>query len=168
MRAAAIPARYWLRLSAQHRRLDRGFRHLRSRSSPRCARGHRPVARRLGSIRSLGYAAHTRRASNFKPQGEEASMSMGKCVAGLGLAAGLALAPAGMYGAQAAEEITVVIPNPSAINVFPLWVAIGEGYFEEEGLTVEVEAVDGSAPVLQTMAAGQAEIGPPGAAPRLG
>jgi NitT/TauT family transport system substrate-binding protein len=94
-------------------------------------------------------------------------MSMGKCVAGLGLAAGLALAPAGMYGAQAAEEITVVIPNPSAINVFPLWVAIGEGYFEEEGLTVEVEAVDGSAPVLQTMAAGQAEIGLPGPAPVL-
>ncbi len=61
----------------------------------------------------------------------------------------------------------MVIPNPSAINVFPLWVAIGEGYFEEEGLTVNVEAVDGSAPVLQAMAAGQAEIGLPGPAPVL-
>ena len=94
-------------------------------------------------------------------------MSMGRFVAGLGLAAGLVLAPAGMHGAQAAEEITVVIPNPSAINVFPMWVAIGEGYFEEEGLTINVEAVDGSAPVLQAMAAGQAEIGLPGPAPVL-
>jgi NitT/TauT family transport system substrate-binding protein len=94
-------------------------------------------------------------------------MSMGRFVAALGLATGLALAPAGMHGAQAAEEITVVIPNPSAINVFPLWVAIGEGYFEDEGLTVNVEAVDGSAPVLQAMAAGQAEIGLPGPAPVL-
>ena len=94
-------------------------------------------------------------------------MSMGRLVAAVGLAAGFALAPAGMHGTQAAEEITVVIPNPSAINVFPLWVAIGEGYLEEEGLTVNVEAVDGSAPVLQAMAAGQAEIGLPGPAPVL-
>jgi NitT/TauT family transport system substrate-binding protein len=94
-------------------------------------------------------------------------MGMGRLVAAVGLAAGCALAPAGMHGTQAAEEITVVIPNPSAINVFPLWVAIGEGYLEEEGLTVNVEAVDGSAPVLQAMAAGQAEIGLPGPAPVL-
>ena len=88
-----------------------------------------------------------------------------RSVAAVALAAGLALAP--MQGTQAAEEITVVIPNPSAINVFPLWVAIGEGYFEDEGLTINVEAVDGSAPVLQAMAAGQAEIGLPGPAPVL-
>jgi len=94
-------------------------------------------------------------------------MTTAKFVAALGLAAGLALAPAAMQGAEAAEEITVVIPNPSAINVFPLWVAIGEGYFEDEGLTINVEAVDGSAPVLQAMAAGQAEIGLPGPAPVL-
>jgi NitT/TauT family transport system substrate-binding protein len=94
-------------------------------------------------------------------------MNMGRFVAALGLATGLALAPAGMHGVQAAEEITVVIPNPSAINVFPLWVASGEGYFEEEGLAVNVQAVDGSAAVLQAMAAGQAEIGLPGPAPVL-
>ena len=90
-------------------------------------------------------------------------MNTGRLVAAVALAAGLALAPAAMH----AEEITVVIPNPSAINVFPLWVAIGQGYFEEEGLTVNVEAVDGSAAVLQAMAAGQAEIGLPGPAPVL-
>ena len=48
-----------------------------------------------------------------------------------------------------------------------MWVAIGEGFFEDEGLTVNVEAVDGSAPVLQAMAAGQAQIGLPGPAPVL-
>jgi len=94
-------------------------------------------------------------------------MTTAKFVAALGLAAGLALAPAAMQETEAAEEITVVIPNPSAINVFPLWAAIGEGYFEDEGLTINVEAVDGSAPVLQAMAAGQAEIGLPGPAPVL-
>jgi NitT/TauT family transport system substrate-binding protein len=94
-------------------------------------------------------------------------MSMGRCGAALGLATALLLAPAGMQRARAAEEITVVIPNPSAINVFPMWVAIGEGYFEDEGLSVNVEAVDGSAAVLQAMAAGQAEIGLPGPAPVL-
>jgi NitT/TauT family transport system substrate-binding protein len=98
---------------------------------------------------------------------QEASMSMGRYVAALGLAAGLGLGPAAIDSAAAAEEITVVIPNPSAINVFPLWVAIGEGYFEEEGLAVNVEAVDGSASVLQAMAAGQAAIGLPGPAPVL-
>jgi NitT/TauT family transport system substrate-binding protein len=86
-------------------------------------------------------------------------------VAAAALAAALPLVP--VQEARAAEEITVVIPNPSAINVFPLWVAIGEGYFEDEGLTVNVEAVDGSAPTLQAMAAGQAEIGLPGPAPVL-
>jgi NitT/TauT family transport system substrate-binding protein len=86
-------------------------------------------------------------------------------VAAAALAAALPLVP--VQETRAAEEITVVIPNPSAINVFPLWVAIGEGYFEDEGLTVHVEAVDGSAPTLQAMAAGQAEIGLPGPAPVL-
>lgn len=69
--------------------------------------------------------------------------------------------------AQDTKEITVILPNPSAINVFPLHVAIGEGYFEQEGLKVNVEAVDGSSPVLQAMSAGQAEIGLPGPAPVL-
>ncbi|HEX6114225.1 MAG TPA: hypothetical protein VFZ10_18145 [Geminicoccaceae bacterium] len=41
-------------------------------------------------------------------------MSMGRFIAAAGLAAGLGLAPADMR----AEEITVVIPNLSAINVF--------------------------------------------------
>jgi NitT/TauT family transport system substrate-binding protein len=65
------------------------------------------------------------------------------------------------------KELTVVVPNPSAINNYPLHVAVGEGYFEEEGLSVKVEAVNGSASVLQVLASGQAHIGQPGPAPLL-
>lgn len=65
-------------------------------------------------------------------------------------------------------KVTIVVPNPSAINNFALHVAIGEGYFKEQGLDVTVEAVNGSASVLQSMAAGQAQIGNPGPGPLLG
>src|SRR5690606_7745687 len=70
----------------------------------------------------------------------------------------------GLAGSAYAQEtkVTIVVPNPSAINNFPLHVAIGEGYFKEQGLDVTVEAVNGSASVLQSMAAGQAQIGNPG------
>jgi NitT/TauT family transport system substrate-binding protein len=86
-----------------------------------------------------------------------------------GLALGLALAAlAGEAAAQgAAKTVVYVQPNPSAINSFAVHVAIGEGYFKEEGLTVRTETVDGSAPVLQALAAGQAHIGRPGPAPVL-
>ncbi|WGF86718.1 ABC transporter substrate-binding protein [Marinivivus vitaminiproducens] len=72
------------------------------------------------------------------------------------------------WSQDALKEVTLVIPNPSAINIFPVWVAIEEGYFEEEGLKVSVEAVDGSSQVLQAMTAGQADIGEPGPGPVLG
>jgi NitT/TauT family transport system substrate-binding protein len=87
----------------------------------------------------------------------------------LAAAAALALAPLGAVTTQAQDlkEITVILPNPSALNVWPVHVAIGEGYMEEEGLSVDVQAVDGSSLVLQAMAAGQAEIGLPGPAPVL-
>jgi NitT/TauT family transport system substrate-binding protein len=65
------------------------------------------------------------------------------------------------------RNITFVQPNPSAINSFQLHVAIGQGYFKDEGLNIRVETVDGSAPVLQALAAGQAQIGRPGPAPVL-
>ena len=70
--------------------------------------------------------------------------------------------------AQDLREITFAQPSPSAINSFPVFVAIGEGYFEEEGLDVTVEAVNGSASVLQALSAGQAEFGRPGPGPVLG
>ncbi len=68
---------------------------------------------------------------------------------------------------QGLKKITFVQPSPSAINSFQVYVAIGEGYFKEEGLEVRPEAIDGSGPVLQALASGQAQIGRPGPAPVL-
>ena len=68
---------------------------------------------------------------------------------------------------QDLEQITFAQPSPSAINSFPVFVAIGEGFFAEEGLEVTVEAVNGSASVLQALSAGQAQFGRPGPAPVL-
>jgi len=70
--------------------------------------------------------------------------------------------------AQDLRKITFVQPSPSAINSFPVFVAIGEGYFEEEGLEVTVEAINGSAAVLQALSAGQAHFGRPGPGPVIG
>ena len=69
--------------------------------------------------------------------------------------------------AQDLRDITFVQPSPSAINSFPVFVAIGEGYFEEEGLNVTVEAINGSGAVLQALSAGQAHFGRPGPGPLL-
>lgn len=82
-------------------------------------------------------------------------------VAALALAAGSALA-------EDLRKITFVQPSPSAINSFPVFIAIGEGYFAEEGLEVTVEAVNGSGAVLQALAAGQGQFGRPGPGPVLG
>jgi NitT/TauT family transport system substrate-binding protein len=84
------------------------------------------------------------------------------------LLAAAALAAVPLAGAFAQNTpITVVLPNPSALNVFPVYVAIGEGYFAEEGLDVSVVAVNGSASVLQTLASGAGQIGQPGPGPVL-
>ena len=69
---------------------------------------------------------------------------------------------------RAQTAITFAVPNPSALTWLPYWVALGEGYFEEEGLNPTLEAIDGSSAVLQAMSAGQAQIGAPGPGPVLG
>lgn len=68
---------------------------------------------------------------------------------------------------QDLREITFVQPSPSAINSFPVFTAIGEGYFAEEGLSVTVEAINGSGAVLQALSAGQAHFGRPGPGPLI-
>jgi len=88
-------------------------------------------------------------------------------IAAAALATAFAALTAGAVAAQDLEQITFAQPSPSAINSYPVFVAIGEG-FAEEGLEVTVEAVNGSASVLQAMAAGQAHFGRPGPAPVLG
>jgi NitT/TauT family transport system substrate-binding protein len=79
----------------------------------------------------------------------------------------LATGPATAEDRPTPRAITVVLANPSAINITPVWTAIGEGYFADEGLEVTIQAVNGSAAVLQAVAAGQAEIGQPGAGPTI-
>jgi NitT/TauT family transport system substrate-binding protein len=94
-------------------------------------------------------------------------MTTAKLLGASGLIAGMMLI-GGIAPVQAqTKDITVILPNPSAINVFSLHSAIGEGYFADEGLNVTVQAVDGSSQVLQAMAAGQAQIGLPGPGPVL-
>jgi NitT/TauT family transport system substrate-binding protein len=90
--------------------------------------------------------------------------SFGKLAIG-GVAVAAIGAPA-LVRAQTA--ITFAVPNPSALTWLPYWVAVGEGYFEEEGLKPRLEAIDGSSAVLQAMSAGQAQIGAPGPGPTLG
>lgn len=84
-----------------------------------------------------------------------------------GALAGLAAMFTLPVSGQELTPITFVQPSPSAINSFPVFVAIGEGYFAEEGLEVTVEAINGSSAVLQALAAGQAQFGRPGPAPVL-
>ena len=81
-----------------------------------------------------------------------------------GGAATLVLGAPAIVRAQTA--VTFAVPNPSALTWLPYWVAVGEGYFAEEGLDLRLEAVDGSSSVLQAMSAGQAQIGAPGPGPR--
>ena len=69
--------------------------------------------------------------------------------------------------AALAGDIVVAVPNPSATLLLPIVAAQGEGFFEEEGVNVTIEALNGSGAVIQALAAGQAQIGNPGAGPLL-
>ena len=69
--------------------------------------------------------------------------------------------------AAALTDVILLIPNPSAVIWYNACAAIGQGFFEEEGLSVRTEALDGSGAVLQAIAAGQAQFGAPGPGPML-
>ena len=83
------------------------------------------------------------------------------------LVVGLALlsVSASSVSAQNLRQLTYVQPSPSAINSYPVHVAIGEGYFAEEGLEIIPQSVNGSSAILQALASGQAQFGRPGPAP---
>lgn len=63
------------------------------------------------------------------------------------------------------SSLTVVLANTSCVLNAPIYSGLTEGFYEEEGLDLSVEAVNGSAAVLQAMLSGQADFGNPGAIP---
>lgn len=82
--------------------------------------------------------------------------------------AGLTASTLGMPAVVRAQApIIVAVPSASALIWLPYWVAVGEGYFKEEGLECTLQAVDGTAAVLQAVSAGQAQIGFGGVNPIL-
>lgn len=85
---------------------------------------------------------------------------------GAALAALVSALPFGAI-AQDTTEVTLALPSPGGLGYFALYNAIAEGYFADEGISVDVQSVNGSAQVLQVLAAGQAEFGHPGPGPVL-
>lgn len=65
------------------------------------------------------------------------------------------------------QQLTVTIPFPSGAVFYPLYVADDLGFYEDEGLSVTVEPLDGSGAILQALLSGQAEIGLPSPGPLL-
>ncbi|MGH2949875.1 MAG: ABC transporter substrate-binding protein, partial [Solirubrobacteraceae bacterium] len=74
-------------------------------------------------------------------------------------------APAGgdSGGAAATKDVTLLLSFPKAIAWLPLLVAEDQGYFEEEGLNVELQETEGSGFVTQQIIAGNSEFGWAGA-----
>lgn len=64
-------------------------------------------------------------------------------------------------------KLTIALPSPGGLGYFAIYNAMGEGYFAEEGLTVEPQSVNGSSQVIQAVLAGQAQLGHPGPGPLL-
>lgn len=78
------------------------------------------------------------------------------------VAAMLALTACADPGNGAGAESTTIefgLPTTMGANNAPLAVAVGHGYFEDEGLNVNVTSTGGSAPTLQAVISGQLDIG---------
>ena len=59
------------------------------------------------------------------------------------------------------EQITFLMPAPSIMQYHPWHIAQELGYFEDEGIEVEIVAGDGSSSILQQILAGNADVGAP-------
>lgn len=87
--------------------------------------------------------------------------------AGAVLALGLAACGGGdsddvpSAGGGGTQKITFLMPAPSVIQYHPWHIAQELGYFEEEGVEVEIVAGDGSSSILQQIIAGNADVGAP-------
>ena len=79
-------------------------------------------------------------------------------------------AAGGDTGSEAADEgggelepITFLLTNERSIQYHPIHIAEKLGFFEEEGLDVQVEVVDGSSAAMQQLIAGNGDISLPSA-----
>jgi NitT/TauT family transport system substrate-binding protein len=63
------------------------------------------------------------------------------------------------------NELTIAMVTSSCLGFFAPYVAQEQGFFEDNGVELSIEVVNGSAAVLQAMLSGQADIGTPGALP---
>jgi len=80
--------------------------------------------------------------------------TLGAAIAALGLAMGLA------HAQNAPEKTDITIGLPVTTSTFiPLYLADEEGYFEEEGLKVEIVAFNGGTDLVRGMVAGAVDVG---------
>lgn len=87
-------------------------------------------------------------------------------VAAIGAVAALAAAGCGDDEEKSASgsdgkttSITVATPFPGCSSLYPIYAAIDQGYFDEEGLDVKVEPLEGSGGVLAAVSSGKAQVG---------
>jgi NitT/TauT family transport system substrate-binding protein len=74
------------------------------------------------------------------------------------LAAAMTLTACGSDSGGSGDKLTLVLPNSSIIPFYEAYVARENGYFKNEGLTVEINSQDGSEPTVQALASGQADL----------
>lgn len=61
-------------------------------------------------------------------------------------------------GGGGGDKLILVLPNSAIIPFYEAYVAQKNGYFKDEGLTVEINSQEGSEPTVQALASGQADI----------
>ena len=77
-----------------------------------------------------------------------------------GVAVALTLAVAAIGTAHAQEKVTYLLPAPAFLPAFAPWMlALGKGYYAEEGLEVEFKTARGGVDVAKQVGAGNAVIG---------
>lgn len=78
---------------------------------------------------------------------------------GLGLAAGLTLVTAcGGSSAEDAGTKTLTVSNPANVSNVPLHIAMEQGFFQEEGLTVRADVDLGSGSTVEAVIGGQVDM----------
>lgn len=63
------------------------------------------------------------------------------------------------------HQLSVAMVTSSCLGFFPVYVAEDQGFFEDNGVAVDIEVVNGSSAVLQAMLSGQVDLGTPGSIP---